>query len=229
MSQAISLDSLPDARVRAALSRLHAEADGADAGLKLRFLPLVPRLLLGRTLPWHDIMGKLGENFLALDRKQGLFCYLLARASGARRIVEFGTSFGVSTIYLALAVRDNGGGRVIGTEIVESKAERARRNLDDAGLGDFVEIREGDALQTLRDVDGEIDFLLNDGFPPYALPVLKLLAPRLRVGAVVVADNVGAFPADHAPYVHYLREPGNGFMSLRLPLNEGTELSVKLR
>lgn len=95
----------------------------------------------------------------------------------------------MSTIYLALAVRDNRGGRVIGTEIVEPKAERARRNLDDAGLGDFVEIREGDALQTLRDVGGEIDFLLNDGFPPYALPVLKLLAPRLRAGAVVVADN----------------------------------------
>jgi predicted O-methyltransferase YrrM len=229
MSHAVTLDSLPDPQVRATLSRLHTEADGQDAGLMLRFLPLLPRLLLGRTLPWHDIMGKLSENYLALDRAQGLFCYILARACGARRIVEFGTSFGVSTIYLALAVRDNGGGRVIGTEIVPAKAERARRHLAEAGLAEYVEIRAGDALQTLREVEGPIDLLLNDGFPPYALPVLKLLVPRMRAGALVVADNVGAFPADHAHYLSHVRDPANGFLSLRVPLNEGTELTVKLR
>lgn len=223
-----ALDALPDEKVRALLTRLHREADRETPGLFLRFLDQLPRLALGREIPWERFGRRLDDKFICLDRSQGVFCYLLARALGARRIVEYGTSFGVSTIYLALAVRENGGGQVIGTERVESKAARAREHLREAGLLEFVEIREGDATETLRDLDAPVDLLLCDGFPPGMLPVLKLVAPALREGGVVVSDNVGAFWADHSAFLGWLRDRRNGFESTMLAMNEGTELSVKL-
>ena len=221
-------DVVPDPRVRAVLARLHHEAERQERFLRLRFLSEAPRFLLGRSLRWDRVGRRLDDAFIALDRSQGAFCYLLARALGARRIVEFGTSFGVSTIWLAAAVRENGGGRVIGTELVPSKAARAREHLKEAGLDDLVEIREGDAVESLAGIEGPVDMMLNDGFPPKALDVLRVVEPALREGAVVVADNVGAFPADHADYLEWLRDPRNGWVSTRVDLNEGTELSVRV-
>jgi O-methyltransferase len=81
----------------------------------------------------------------SIHPEQGDLIYLLCRAIRATRVAEFATSIGMSTIYFAAAVRDNGGGYVIGSEIVPEKAEIARRNLAEAGLADVVEIRVGDA------------------------------------------------------------------------------------
>jgi len=153
--------------------------------------------------------------------------YLLAHASRARTIVEFGTSFGVSTIYLACAVRDNGGGLVVSTEMVPAKAEQARRNLADAGLSEFVEIREGDALATLRDFGHPIDLLVNDGFPAHQLDVLQLLDPFIRPGGMVFTDNIGLFKTQMQPYREFLQNPANSYLSATLKLNEDREFSVK--
>jgi predicted O-methyltransferase YrrM len=221
------LDSLPDPRARAVLRRLHGEADRQMPRLVWQYLPYLPRMLMGKKLPWKRLERALDDKYIPLQPPQGIFCYLLARAVGARRIVEFGTSYGISTIYLALAVRDNGGGLVVGTERVSSKIARARGHIEEAGLSELVEIREGNALETLGELEAPIDFLLNDGFPPYALDVLKLVAPRLRAGAVVFTDNVGMFKGDHVEYLAYLRDPGNGFCSGPLVLNETCELSVR--
>lgn len=221
------LSTLPDPRVRSVLARLHAEADSQDRTLPLRFVDQIPSILAGKGIGWSAVGHRLDDRFIAIDPDQGVFCYLLARSIGARSIVEFGTSFGVSTIYLALAVRENGGGRVVGTEIVPAKAERARRHLREAGLEEFVEIREGDAVETLRDLDDGVDMLLCDGFPPAMLPVLRIVAPRIRAGGVVVSDNVGAVWARHDEFLSWLRDPRNGFQSTMLALNGGTELSVK--
>lgn len=222
------LATIPDPRARRVLQRLHAQADREGPSLVLRFLDVAPRVLLKRALPWERLERRLDDRFICLDRTQGVFCYLLARALGARRVVEFGTSFGVSTIYLALAVRDNGGWTVIGTEMVAAKARRAREHLREAGVDELVEIREGDARETLHGVSGPVDVFLNDGFPRAALDVLRVVAPQLRDGAVVVTDNVGLFPADYAAYVAWLRDPANGFVSAPLRMNEGTELSVRV-
>ena len=120
--------------------------------------------------------GFYADKYIALEREQAAFCYLTARALRARLVVEFGTSFGVSTLWLAAAVRANGGGRVIGTELVPDKVERARAHVEEAGLSEIVEIREGDARQTLRDLPPDVDLLLNDGFPNLALEILQLVA-----------------------------------------------------
>jgi predicted O-methyltransferase YrrM len=73
---------------------------------------------------------------------------------------------------------------VIGTEYVPAKAASARHNLRRAGLEAWVDVREGDALETLQAIDEPVDLLLNDGFPRFALPVLELVAPHMRLGAI---------------------------------------------
>jgi predicted O-methyltransferase YrrM len=149
---------------------------------------------------------------------------MTARACKATRIVEFGTSMGISTIYLATALRDNGGGHLISTELQPSKVERARANLKSAGLDDLVEIREGDALETLVDLEDDVDLLLIDGAMTLYLPVLKLIEPRLKSGAVILGEN-----AFEQGYLGRVRDPANGYLSLQLPDQQrGNEFTLRL-
>lgn len=83
-------------------------------------------------------------------------------------------------------------------------------------------------METLKDEAGKVDLFLNDGFPPSALPVLKIVAPLMRFGGVVITDNVGLFKTDYLGYLEYIRDPINGFQSALVGLNEGTEFSVKV-
>lgn len=164
------------------------------------------------------------DNFLAVSPLYGRFLYAIARACKAKRMVEFGSSMGISTIYLAAALRDNGGGHLIGSEMEAAKVARARANLDAAGLADLVDIREGDALETLKDVGDGIDLLLIDGAFSLYLPVLKLVEPRLNPGAVVLGEN-----AFEPGYLDYVSDPLNGYISLALPdADRGNMFSVKV-
>jgi predicted O-methyltransferase YrrM len=168
------------------------------------------------------------DALLPVSKDAGRFLYAVARSISAKRIVEFGTSFGVSTIYFAAAAKDNGGSLVIGSELEPSKIDKANRHLAEAGLSQFTQIRAGDALETLRDVGGTIDLLFLDGWKLLYPDVLKLVMPRLRPGAVVLADDVIIFPDDLASYLDYVRSPANGFVTATLPLGDGIEYSVKL-
>ncbi|MGZ3339103.1 MAG: O-methyltransferase, partial [Reyranella sp.] len=159
------------------------------------------------------------------------FCYQLCRAGNARRIVEIGTSYGVSTLYLAAAVRDNtrtsgGDGVVIGTEYEPAKAEAARAHFAEAGLSRFIDLREGDLRQTLKKIDGPVDFVLMDIWIAMARPALELVAPHLRPGAIVVCDNTEQYRSAYADYFAFLAEPANGFRTMTLPFDGGLELSV---
>src|ERR1700689_3614781 len=147
-----------------------------------------------RTGPWTGGMEArdhvfMADKAVALDRDKAEFCYMICRAIGARRIVEAGTSFGVSTLYLAAAVRDNGGGVVYGAEYEPAKVERARANYAAAGLAGFIELREGDILEATRTFEGPIDFVLFDIWGDVVRPMLDILMPRLRSGAVLCTDN----------------------------------------
>ena len=148
---------------------------------------------------------------------------MLARGTRAKTIVEYGTSFGISTLCLAAALRDNGGGLLITTEFEPSKIARARANLTEGGLADLVEFREGDALRTLRsDLPQTIDLLLLDGAKGLYSEILSLVEGRLRVGALIVADN-----ADFCPdYLTRVRSPGEGYLST--PFGEDVELSMRI-
>jgi predicted O-methyltransferase YrrM len=175
---------------------------------------------LGRV---SDFYKRTNELYLAVSPETARLLYMLARANRARSIVEFGTSFGISTIHLAAALRDNGGGRVIGSELEANKVEQARANLTAAGLDDLVEVRQGDALQTLaRDLPDTIDLVLLDGHKPLYLPIFELVAPRLRRGAFIVADNVDASPG----YVARIRAVAGGYLSV--PFADDVEVSMKV-
>jgi predicted O-methyltransferase YrrM len=180
---------------------------------KLRTSPTEYKALYSRMKDFH----------LAVSPETGVLLYMLARATRARAIVEFGTSFGVSTLHLAAALRDNGGGQLISTEFEPSKIVHARENLAAAGLSDLVEIREGDALETLaRDLPDSIDLVLLDGAKPLYPTVLSLIEKRLRVGTLIVADN-----ADWCPeYLARVRSPAGGYFSV--PFAADVELSMKI-
>jgi predicted O-methyltransferase YrrM len=219
---------ITDPSINAVIARLQSRATGQLPALAAHFALSAARGLVGiKPGPSADT-AYFRDKLLPIDPGQGWLIYMLCRSLAARRAVEFGTSYGVSTLYLAAAMRDQGGGLVIGTEIEPDKARHARANFTEAGVADLIELREGDALETLKDCGGPVDFLLVDGFPKLARPVIELMAPQLRKGAIVVCDNVGAFPADSADYVDYVRRPANGFVSTRLPLRFGTELSVRV-
>jgi predicted O-methyltransferase YrrM len=206
------------------LPRLFDEADASQDTLErdLGQLPPERRQALLRGDDWRTLYEHARDAHLAVSRETGRLLYLLGRSCQARAVVEFGTSFGVSTLHLAAALRDNGGGRLIGSEFEPGKLAQARANVAAAGLDDLVEIRAGDALETLaRDLPESIDLVLLDGAKVLYSAVLDLLEPRLRPGALVVADNV-----DMAP--DYLARIRNGSGYLSLPFDGDVELSMRL-
>jgi predicted O-methyltransferase YrrM len=176
------------------------------------------RLMRSRT-DYLELYGRLKDLPLAVAPETGTLLYMLARTCRARTIVEFGTSFGISTLHLAAALRDNGGGRLITSEFEPSKVARARAHLAQAGLDDLVELR--DALLTLAaDLPDTVDLLLLDGAKALYPDILAMVEPRLRPGAFVLADN-----ADTSPdYLARVRAPAGGYLSV--PFGAEVELSM---
>ncbi|KUY64979.1 methyltransferase [Burkholderia cepacia] len=209
------------------LARLFDEAEASSPATSPAFADVSrdeqARLMRSKT-NYTDLYARLKDYPLPVSRETGTLLYMLARSGGARAIVEFGTSFGISTLHLAAALRDNGGGRLITSEFEPSKVARARANLTAAGLADLVEIREGDALRTLAaDLPDSVDLLLLDGAKGLYPEILALVEPYLRAGAFVVADN-----AEYSPdYLAYVRAPENGYLSV--PFGGDVELSMRIR
>jgi predicted O-methyltransferase YrrM len=184
--------------------------------------------------PWDLAVDQRAELFkdvyMSVSADGGQLLYLLARATGARRIVEYGTSFGVSTIHLASAVRDNGGGRVITTELQGDKADAALASFAEAGVDDLIELRRGDARETLAELTDTPDLVLLDGWPDLALDVLQVLEPNLRAGTLILVDDVTAdFGRDvHGPLLAYLRDAANGYATMTLPIADGIQVAVRV-
>jgi len=209
------MNTIAQSPVAPLLERLFAEADASDPATT----PSVAdywnglsgedkaRLVRSRT-EYADFYGRMKDVPLAVSRRTGDLLYMLARSSRATSIVEFGTSFGLSTICLASALRDNGGGRLVTSEFEPSKIARAKANLTAAGLIDLVEFREGDALL--------------DGAKALYPDVLELVAPRLRAGALIIADNADFCP----PYLERVRSWSSGYLSV--PFADDVELSLRL-
>lgn len=127
--------------------------------------------------------------YLPISQEQGVFIRDLIVKENCQQVVEFGTSFGISTIYMADAVRQTGG-KVITTELLKSKAERAAQNITEAGLADYVDIKVGDAMETLKDHAAPIDFLFLDGWKDLYLPLFRLLESQFHKGTLIYADNM---------------------------------------
>ncbi|MET7999363.1 O-methyltransferase [Nonomuraea glycinis] len=167
----------------------------------------------------------LAEAYLPISRSAGHLLYTLVRNGRPETIVEFGTSYGISTVYLAAAVADNGVGHVWTTELSQTKVDAARDNLEQAGVGGHVTILPGDALVTLAEVRGPIGLALLDGWKDLCLPVLRLLEDRLAPGALIVADD-STF-ASMADYLAYVRDPAHGYVTVDFPVEDGMEISCR--
>lgn len=177
-----------------------------------------------------DLADRTKNIIMSVSRKGGQLLYLLARAVQAHRVVEFGTSFGISTLCLASAVRDNGGGQVVTTELQPDKARQARENFVAAGLDDLIDLRLGDARETLRELPGPVDLVLLDGWLDLRLPVLNLVEPRLRPGALVIVDDIDLDIGRHfyQDFLAHINDPANGYVSTRLPIHHGVQVCLKL-
>ncbi|WP_285742586.1 class I SAM-dependent methyltransferase [Lentzea sp. NBRC 105346] len=200
-------------QVMKVLDRLYADAELDDSRR-----PSVPENATAQQRA--DAMA---EVYLPISPQGGDLLYALVRNGKPETVVEFGTSFGVSTLFLAAAVTDNGTGHVYGTEMSAAKIAAARSNVDEAGVGEVVTILEGDATQTLAELPGPIGFVLLDGWKDLYVPVLRGLEPRLAPGALVVADNTSF--ATVAGYLDYVREPANGYVNASFPTGDGMEIS----
>ncbi len=202
------MNSLRDPQIQKTLTPLLAESN--------RDLPSIAKGFIrgfGRPLEPSDM----AQAYISISAGQGELLYSLARSNGAKNIVEFGASFGISAIYLGAAARDNGG-RVVTTEIEPNKIETARQNIAAAGLADVVTLLAGNALETLRDVEEPIDFLFMDGWHNLYLPLIDMLEPRFRVGAIIATDNAGFRSAK--PFIDYLHTSGK-YISNRLKTDKG--------
>jgi predicted O-methyltransferase YrrM len=216
-----------------------------DAALQDRVDALNARSVAqeAETAPWFAARARRGElswegfdetshrfmadKLVALEPEKAEFCYLACRALRARRIVEVGTSHGVSTHYLAAAVRDNGGGVVIGTEHEPEKAKAARANFAAAGISDLIELREGDLRETLKDLEGPIDFVLLDIWTEMVVPALTLIGPKLRPGAMIIADNTVSARMGYGGFFEWLADPANRVQHMTLPFPGGLEVCVR--
>jgi predicted O-methyltransferase YrrM len=179
----------------------------------------------------HKVYGReraelYGTAPIAVTREVGELLYLLATAARAQMIVEFGASVGFSTIHLAAAARDIGGGTVITTELDECKAQLAQENLAAARLADLVDLRVGDAQTTLADLRAPVDLLFIDGWNDLYLPILALVEPHLRPGALVIADLSAGDPSCEA-YRAHVEDPAHGYFTITLPLDAGVTVSTR--
>ena len=217
-------NSLQSEPVRDLLGRLFLAADDDD----LRRPRIAERYPHGSgQLDAAERSDAYAELYIPVSPEGGRLLYSLIRASRPSTVVEFGTSFGISTIHLAAAVRDNGTGHVISTELNAAKVTQATANIAEAGLGDVVTILEGDARQTLATIDTPVGFVLLDGWKDLYLPVLRLLEPRLTPGALVLADDTISLAAQMTDYLAYVRDPANGYVCVEFPDADGIEITCR--
>ena len=201
-----------DAAVETVLAEYEARAEREEA--------------LWDSLGPEEAERRIDEMLLPVGRATGSLLNLLAKQACARRILEVGSSFGYSTIWLADAARAVHG-KVISLELKAAKTEYATAQLARAGLADFVEFRVGDALASLAELPGPFDLVLIDLWKNLYVPVFELLHPKLAPGAFVIADNM-IEPASARPHTQAYRHAvhvARDMSSVLLPVGNGIELS----
>jgi predicted O-methyltransferase YrrM len=215
--------TLQDPRVATALDRMYAESNEQFAEL---------RKMAGdradlASASAQERADALSNFYLPVTPEAGRLLYALVRATRPGTVVEFGMSLGISALHLAAAVRDNGSGRVVTTELSAAKVAKAKQTFAETGLEDVITVREGDALTTLADLDGPVGFVLLDGWKELYQPVIKLLEPRLTPGVLIVADNTSM--DDTKPYLDYVRDPANGYVSVNFLARDSDSMEITCR
>ena len=170
----------------------------------------------------------LDDLLLSVGREAGILLYLLATGAQSKHILELGSSYGYSTVWLGAAARQTGG-KVMSLELKEFKIEHARQALTRAGLSSRVEFYVGDCLDSLRTLPGPFDFVLLDVWKDLYLPCFELVHPKLAPGGVIVADNM-LFPESARPHADAYRQrvrATSDMDSVLVEIGNGIEISRK--
>jgi|SRR5215467_4988486 len=219
-------NTLASPEVAALLARLFAQADAKDPAV-LASIQKEADARYGGQRYHASLMHLFDQAFMPVPPEVGQLLYVITRSRRPATVVEVGTSYGISAIHFAAALNDNREGRLISTELSAAKVSAARGNLRATGLERWVEIRQGDAFETLKSIDGPIDILFLDSWKDFYLPLLKAIEPQLEPGSLVIGDDTKLFPERLAPYLAYVRDPAN-YQSVDLAIGDGVELSVKV-
>lgn len=126
--------------------------------------------------------------YLSISRKQGKELVKLIKDNNLKNIVEFGTSFGISTLFLAQGALETNG-HISTTELIESKAQKAIDNFKKAGVSELIEVRIGNALETLKNYNQPIDLLFLDGWKDLYLPLFEMLESNFHANTIIYVDN----------------------------------------
>ncbi len=178
-----------------------------------------------RELPPEQVMTRVDELLIPVGASTGRFLHDLAVGAGARRILELGSSYGYSAIWLGAAARETGG-RLISLDIAADKQAYARERSQRAGLSEFVEFRTGDAVALIAGLEGPFDLVLIDLWKDLYIPCLDAVRPKLAPGAYVVADNMlepELFRAASHLYRDHVAKIAD--QTILLPLGSGIEVS----
>ncbi len=172
----------------------------------------------------EQVVHKRDELLMSVGPDAGIFLNILAKAAKAKTILELGTSYGHSTIYLAEAARQNGA-TVISCDWDQAKQDFARDKLAQAGLAHVVDFRCGDALEIIPALKGVVDFCLIDLWNAAFIPAFNAVHPKLAAEAYVVADNmIVPDPAAGESYRRHIRQFPD-LESALLPIGWGLEVS----
>ncbi len=176
------------------------------------------------------------EKLLAIGRNTGIFYNILLKSKDAKKILEIGMSAGYSTIWFAEAISKKTGGKIITIDQDKKKIERAKRNFEDAGLSDLIDIRHGDALEVLLDIKNEsnssesFDFVFIDADKERYIQYFDIILPMVKPGGLIGADNI-LFPERFQKFTNlYVKHVRNNpkIRSVTIPIDNGEELSLKL-
>ena len=176
------------------------------------------------------------EKMLAIGRNTGIFYNILLQSMDAKKILEIGMSAGYSTIWFAEAISQKTGGKIITIDQDKKKIERAKRNFEDAGLSELIEIRHGDALEVILDIKNEsnssesFDFVFIDADKERYIQYFDAILPMVKTGGLIGADNI-LFPERFQKFSNlYVKHVRNNpkIRSVTIPIDNGEELSLKL-
>jgi predicted O-methyltransferase YrrM len=181
----------------------------------------------GTFLASHGISVQDSSLSLAVSPEMGEFLYTMTLAKGASSVLELGSSNGVSSLYFAEALRVRGDGMVIATELETTKCAALRSNVAAVGLTDFVDLRQGDVFETIKQIRGPFDIVFIDIWASGYLDIFKAIEPLLVPGTIILADNMFTAPQEVRPFKEYLHSMPR-IQSSTLAFESGVEFAVIL-
>jgi len=176
------------------------------------------------------------DRMLAITKETGELLNIILRLKNAKNMLEVGTSTGYSTIWCAEAICEQSG-KIITIEQNPNKIKRAKENFQKAGIADTIIVKEGLAMQILRDLNLQkeyrdfFDFVLIDADKENVIEYFDLILPMVSPGGVIITDNMlypEKYAQDMGKFSDYLKENPK-LRTITTPIGNGEEITIKLK